>query len=300
MFIETHTHSIDNESEFNLTFVKSADISAYPCGRRRSQLVELDVDGDNNTDSNYYIPFDPEARLNTEANNRKYSSINGYTQTYLNTWDSEEGLLSLSLAGYLFNIKLANNCLNAESFATCVLKALNLNEESLSKVEAIYANILIQEVPLFTGFKSYNTGVLRNQSATTDPETCLDLPKSGDNVNITDFNNYYFSGLSFSAEALSGKADTRSETIVTAISGNQDELPQTIVSLRLLDIIEGKWQIHQPAFLPHIEHGDEVDSIKVTTLDAQTIRQDNKPVPTIDLVEKDGAWQLQISKVTLN
>ena len=84
MFIETRSDTLANE-KIKQTFVKSLNVQAFPCGRRRS-------------DSNQVIPFDPEARLNTEANNRKHSGINGYTQTFLKSdWNtgtesSEAGL----------------------------------------------------------------------------------------------------------------------------------------------------------------------------------------------------------------
>ena len=70
----------------NLIFIKSRYIKAFPCSRRRSNLT-IDTDGNENSVlDKYYIPFDPEARLNTEANNRKHSALNGYKQDYLREW----------------------------------------------------------------------------------------------------------------------------------------------------------------------------------------------------------------------
>ena len=60
MFIETHK----TENDIDLTFIKSTCIQAYPCGRRRIPDQTAETAG-------FRIPFDPEARLNTEANNRK-------------------------------------------------------------------------------------------------------------------------------------------------------------------------------------------------------------------------------------
>ena len=84
----------------NLVFIESSYIKVFPCGCRKSELVETGA-------TKQYIPIDPEARLNTEANNRKHSGLNGYKQEYLNYWNTN-GELSLVLAGYLFNIKLAS------------------------------------------------------------------------------------------------------------------------------------------------------------------------------------------------
>ena len=80
-----------------LVFIKSKNINAFPCGRRRGIINKESA-------ADVYIPFDPEARLNTEANNRKHSSINGFKQSYLK-W-TNDGTLLLVIEGYLFNITL--------------------------------------------------------------------------------------------------------------------------------------------------------------------------------------------------
>lgn len=276
MFIETH---IDND--LVLTFVKSADIQAYPCGRRRSDVI--DNDGDNNTTSDRYrIPFDPEARLNTEANNRKHSSLNGYTQTYLNSWEDTDKLLTLSLAGYLFTITLPSSTTSKNTFGTNVIDALKAGAEDaeIPNIEAanrIYANILLEDIHLFEGFKKYYTTVLRNQSAGT-PELSLDLlqadiEKDGSIDDRKDFNNYYFSGLSFSVEPLTGVRNTRSakeiDVIRDTVSGTT--VKQTLVSLCILEKVQKEingeltsvWDTHKPALLPKIKHGTAMDSIVV-------------------------------------
>ena len=109
MFIETYTDEIAGVDQI-LTFIKSSNIQAYPCGRRRA-VEDRDLNDNDivEADEHIRIPFDPEARLNTEANNRKHSSLNGYTQTYLKEWDEKKKLLTVALAGYLFNITLTDN-----------------------------------------------------------------------------------------------------------------------------------------------------------------------------------------------
>ena len=90
-----------------LVFIKSKNVNVFPCGRRRSNLI--DADGSTLTvNDRYYIPFDPEARLNTEANNRKHSGLNGFRQSYIYDWSytASSGVLSLVIEGYLFNIIL--------------------------------------------------------------------------------------------------------------------------------------------------------------------------------------------------
>ena len=104
LFNETHLYG-----ESMLTFIKSTNIQAFPCGRR-SSAINYDKNSNSKIDDDekYYFPFDPEARLNTEANNRKHSSLNGYTQTYIKQWDTSQKALTMSLAGYLFSIYLVD------------------------------------------------------------------------------------------------------------------------------------------------------------------------------------------------
>ena len=247
MFIKIFENTV-HEQALKRTFVKSAKIQAFPCGRRRSTEDTND----------YVIPFDPEARLNTEANNRKHSSLNGFTQTYLKDWNApanENGKFSLSLAGYLFDILLpaeANYTIN--TFAGAIAEKVNTTNY-------IYANILIEDVYLYTskvgendtGSYDYFTSVLRNQSVSEYPELSLDLEAT---TGSRQRDNFYFSGLSFSNLPLTGKAQTRSST---------EEGLQTEVSLCVFekDTTTGEWKIHEPARLPNIEHGATENSIVV-------------------------------------
>lgn len=299
MFIKTH-----KDNTIMLTFLQSDKINAYPCGRRRSSPVDKDGDTSNTTDDIYYIPFDPEARLNTEANNRKHSSLNGFTQTYIKDWNGRNKLLTLSLAGYLFNITLPESTLTingvnetldfseqnnfGRAIIACLveqLTTLKSNAEQKNDIENVtsltaektaveqatrlYANILLEDVHLFSGFKDYYTRVLRNQSD-GEPKTSLDLLKASGSVSNPD--DYYFSGLSFSTIPLTSIVDGAASEIT------RDSLPRTytrsngqssinvnqqIVSLCILEKEGSSWIIHQPALLPKIDHGTTEDSIVV-------------------------------------
>jgi hypothetical protein len=262
MFIETH----EDGNGVLLTFIKSANVQAYPCGRRRSTAIDKDGDLENTPTDKYYFPFDPEARLNTEANNRKHSSLNGFTQTYLKNWSDTDKVFSMSLAGYLFTIEKDDEYLTADNFGNAIAKPDAANY--------IYANILIEDVHLFAGenFLQYYTGVLRNQSDTSLPETSLDLPcvtaLNSENkiAALRAFENYYFSGLSFSTIPLTGVNDTRSNVPKTFTRTNvtpNQEVNQLVVSLCILESVEGKWKIYEPAKLPKIEHGATKDSVKI-------------------------------------
>jgi hypothetical protein len=250
-----------------LTFIKSTNVQAYPCGRRRStNLAPL-----GNPEKR--LPFDPEARLNTEANNRKHSGLNGYTQTYLKEWEAEKGSIDISLAGYLFSIKpyilnneniIVNNkdYRTAEQFAKGVISGLGISDTPF--ITRIYANIVIEDVHLFSApnIESY-TGVLRKQDGIsrlpTNEELDLLYVSTADN---TSFDNYYFSGLSFSVAPLVNNTDTRKEEKILVKRADFDTIAnQHLVSLCILEKVAGTWQVHEPARLPRIEHGVTEDSV---------------------------------------
>ena len=309
-----------------VTYIKSTAVQAYPCGRRRS----VDNKG------NVQIPFDPEARLNTEANNRKHSSLNGYTQTYLVDWSEKE--LSFSLAGYLFQITLDTDLKPEYKFAKAVLSSLGRPKPA----NKIYANILLEDTQLFAGFQSYFTDILRDQTTLSAfPSEALDLLVDSNTATAV-ADNYYFSGLSFSTVPLTDKKDEArsidSLTMKRTYGDNKEyTVKQTLVSLCLMEKdATGTWKIYEPAKLPKIEHGQNTNSViiqelatdilnvnstgAITNIAAQgsititgdgntkgiisapTFIQDAKKVPIIDLVSSTDinekpCWQLQFTGV---
>lgn len=315
MFIETHTDTLEKITDRNkepvaVAFVKSTDISAYPCGRRRS------------TQNSSNIPFDPEARLNTEANNRKHSSLNGFTQTYIEKWDAGNKRLTLAIAGYLFDIILEDS--NYAYFASSIfdsivnhiansrgikdtrrdelLHILSQSQESTTldenekafiieadniynKSYKIYANILIEDAQLFAGSQNYSTSILAAQSSSTDGLTSLDLLVSGDaeSIDPSDPKHYYFSGLSFTTVPLSDYVPR---------NGTQ------WISLQLLEraTADSLWSIHQQSYLPKIEHGATEGSIVIP---GEALLKSNIEVEgTIfaRTTKKDGDFNLNVKK----
>jgi hypothetical protein len=253
-----------------LVFLKSRYINVFPCGRRRSNLV--DADGQDSTRSDrYYIPFDPEARLNTEANNRKHSGLSGFKRSYLYSWDTDKKVLSLVIDGYLFTITLSQDYATPAAFGAEVARLFN------SDNDIIFANIKLANVEFWAGGdqvpKAY-TEVLRDQTLNATAATCLDLLVDGADAKLS--SSYYFSGLSLSMEDMSNETD--------------------YISLPILVKRNATWQINNKARLPVVEHGDaensiklpgdlEVNNITAMTVNAKQLKQNNHKVTLLDIEE---------------
>lgn len=269
-----------------ITFPNSNAVSVYPCGRRR--FIGADES---------YIPFDPEARLNTEHNNRKLSSKNGYSQTYIDSIDIYDkdtdvtlykpyGEASFSLAGYNFRLVLTpnicsgieiskNTVKNGEDYlGKAIIAAL---EDSTST--AIFANIIIETTSLVQGDTlEYKTWVIRNQ---TDIDFVNGLDLFDDNTN-----NYYFSGLSFSTTPITKESDkSSSECIIEQYDEKGDVIKkQMLISLKLLIKDNDHWKINQQAILPNIRHGSEENSVEIDTLNAlYGLTQGHNSIPVVSL-----------------
>lgn len=281
--------------DIKLAFIKSSKVKVYPCGRRRSQPIDQDKKTTTPNDV-YYIPFDPEARLNTEFNNRHYSGLNGFDQSYLKQWSDEESNKIIVLGGYTFYLDL--DTLEKTADFVKSLEDKGLTEAS----NAIYVNIRLERIQLFEGFTDYYTWVLRNQSATGSALTELDLLKTGE-TESEDFNNYYFSGLSFSVEALTGENEVRSIVecdIKSNVGTSIISTKQQIISLRLFEKINETWTICQEALLPQIIHGKVENSAIIDTLNTNILQQKGKPVSILEIAEVvkesgDTFHQLQFS-----
>lgn len=258
---------VDKLNSVDLAFLSSNKVKVFPSGRRRSTVVDSD-DSTNTVSDQYYIPFDPEARLTTEANSRKHSGLNGYTQTYLKEWDQgsdvegniKNGRILLSLGGYLFDIELSSLKTPAafgDEFDTAV-----------SGATKIYANIILEDVLLYSSSTTlkYYTSILRDQiNAANSPSSCLDLLDTDEDKNseyTSNLDHYYFSGLSFSATSLKASYSGSADGIKT-LSRDTRTITQHVESLQILEKVGDTWQMYQPAFLPKIEHGTTADSIVI-------------------------------------
>lgn len=282
MLNKVHIHS-ETDKDISLVFAKSLNVQVFPCGRRRSELI-------NNEKNDYYIPFDPEARLNTEFNNRRHVGINGFTPSFITGWDSNKKTFTFTIAGYSFaineigtNSKFEITDMNA--FGNAIIDKLGQDFRNSTK---IYANIKLEEVPLYKrddDITVYNTWVLRNQSASDKALLTLDLAQSDQNIDVKDANNYYFSGLSFSVEPITG---IQTKSVSDKFLPAKDDNPaQQEFSLCILvkDNDASTWQLCESSKLPKVEHGDEEDSVNVQHLNAESIRFKNRPIAVFDVNE---------------
>ena len=307
MFNKTYEYNSFNK--ILVAFARSSCIQAYPCGRRRA-IADKNGNGSLNSDE-CYIPFDPEARLNTEENNRKHSSQNGFTQTFLNTWDENNSQLSMSLGGYSFKLDLKGagfDLTSPKSFSSKLASTLNTSSTK------IYANIVVDDTKLFAGHgKFYFTGVLRNQDD-KEASTSLDVLVDS-SLSAADTNNYYFSALSFTDQPLANpdcisknqglilsSSNDGTRSVATVYLDETEKSKRVIYSLCILEKIDGDWQIHQPAFLPNIKHGTTPDSVVIPgVFDATTVKQNGSPVSVLTIgTNNDGVAQLQFSYDPVN
>ena len=286
MFNEMHQDPLWIE-KINLAFAKSKNVKVYPSGRRRTpEGFDLDNNNTISTDEKYRIPFDPEARLNTEANNRKLSSLNGFTQTYLKDWSTSG--LELALGGYLFTLTFDEGSLLLQEsdrnsairneFGTAIINTLKDTD-----AKEIYANVLLEEVQLISSavVGDYFTEILRNQSSTEWAEESLDLLtdsalKTVDIQIMKSTESFYFSGLSFSTTPLSTLQDGESMIILPTDDSNA-KAKKRVISLCILkrESTDANWEICETARLPKITHGRTPDSVKVHELvsDAMSVEE---------------------------
>lgn len=300
MFVEVRNIIADNTASPKFGFIKSLNASVFPSGRRRSDLVEFDDKGDGLVSQidKYHIPYDPESRLNTEANNTKHSSVNGFTQTYIKEWDSEH--LLFSIGGYLFNIVTPYEIQGGEGRSD---PYDTFGRTYASDVDStgtcIYANIRLEFVPIYEGFKTYNTLVLRDQTTSVQPKTALDTLLSNSNtveaLKETPAECFYFSGLSFSSTPLAfvdgGKLEAKDQSEWKTIETREIQKDglnyQRVISFKILEKDGDTWKIHQPAMLPNVQHGPIEDSIKVGTVFADALAIDDVPVPALKIVQNE-------------
>ena len=259
----------DKITGFKYVYPKSAEIKVFPSGRRGITAAQ--------------DPFDPESRLNTEFNNRRISSINGFSDSFIKGFDADTGLFTFCLGGYSFSFNLVKSNQNKEieeeteneeiseqsqnaedllsSFIRTLGTVVNKDDEN-GKV--VYANILLEEINLYYADSDTNaqTWILRDQTDSVAPRTILDILDTVEDDPQSNTKEYYFTGITFSNQPLQRNSSAKPLN------------KQKIVSLCVLEkSSDGEWTLCQRSLLPNITHGDTDDSIQIDTIYANVIKQ---------------------------
>lgn len=161
-------------------FLPSTDINVFPCSRRGQANIE-DVAIENS--ATYY---DPEARLNTERTNRLHTALNGFTNSFIKSYDAEAKTLIFVLAGYYVEIK---------NFDPAII-ASTLGEG----VDKIYAHLRLHD-HVSLNVKDYFTEMLYRQSESELDANYLDVTYT-----INGDHGDFFVGVSFTKELVEGTA----------------------------------------------------------------------------------------------
>lgn len=229
-------------------FLPSTDINVFPCSRRGQANIE-DIAIENS--ATYY---DPEARLNTERTNRLHTALNGFTDSFIESYDAEAKTLVFVLAGYYVEIKNFDPAIIASTLG-----------ESIDK---IYAHLRLHD-HVSLGVKDYFTEMLYRQSESELDSNYLDVTYT-----INGDKGDFFVGVSFTKEPVEDHLGSNT-------------LPSHNLLLFSKDA-DSSWQLEQTSLLPKIEHGTTKDSVKiwgdliVPVLKTDTITSDSTAGLTID------------------
>lgn len=229
--ISGNSINVLSDSEANRVFLSSRNINVFPCSRRGREELEDSIK-----------QYDPEARLNTERTNRLHTAVNGFTKSFIdsfNTYDitvkdengeereTETNTLIFVLAGYYVEAKNFN--------PTAIASALGSSTGG-----TIYAHLSLYDKASLSA-EGYFTEILYRQFATTTDSQYLDITYSDTNTT-----NDFFVGISFTKEA---------------------ELDKTLnipsYNLPLFTYSGSNWELVQTSLLPKVEHGETEDSIKL-------------------------------------
>lgn len=201
-------------------FLQSKNVNIFPCSRRG----QFDMQ-----DSAKY--YDPEARLNTERTNRLSTSVNGFTDSFIDNFDADAGNLVFTLAGYRVEAKN----INIEKIA----EALAATDEDI-----IYAHLSLH-TGISLSINDYYTEILYRQSNSSYDKNYIDVTYTSNGIT-----NDFFVGISFTKDA-------NAKDLLAGARLIEHNLP-------IFHKITGSWELVQTSLLPKIEHGETEDSIKVS------------------------------------
>lgn len=293
MAIFNKYQTITATSDKKLAFAGSSLIKVYPCGARHATYKQTGT----NTES--YIPYDPEARLATESTSRKTAGGLGLPQkqSALVAYDKS---LNFYLNGYFFELSTDATPTTSMTLINQVTRELEAGLASPGMdVTAIYANIIVQQVPLYYDdsdkLLDYKTWVLRDQVQQAAGKVAADLDKMVDET--ASEKDYYFSALSFSATPRATKVismDKKTLYHEDKVADEATPAAQQITSILLFEKISGKWQINQAALLPRIEHGAKENSVKLGDLELEDLNAKNLYVTNRIMLQGQQVPSIQV------
>lgn len=220
----------------NRVFLSSQSINIFPCSRR----------GQANIDNKAEF-YDPEARLNTERTNRIGTAINGFTDSFIESY--ENNTLVFVLAGYRVEIK--------DFEPSEIAAALNVNTNKIYAHLSIHDQILVNSVSIDKSITDYYTELLYRQATSNEiiDTQSLDVKVSVGSV---------FTGISFVSAV-----DTDEEGKVVA-PADYDVSARQLLSRNLLLLTKSgendPWVLEQTSLLPKIAHDEAEDSVVVEEL----------------------------------
>lgn len=221
--------TIDEQNDKRV-FLSSEDIDIFPCSRRGQYS------------SNPVRVYDPEARLNTERTNRLKTAINGFTDSFVDSFDFENNTLTFVLAGY--NIVARN--INLDFLANNLLS---------SNKGTIYAHLSLHDnVSLMV--EGYFTEILYRQSTEDNDINSLDVNTVVDTGGSNGISGNFFVGISF----------TNNPDCKDILTGSNRELIYHNLPIFNMTKNGATWQseLVQTSLLPKIEHGETENSIKIS------------------------------------
>ena len=170
--------------------------------------------------------YDPEARLNTERTNRLHTAINGFKDSFIISENfTTSATFIFVIAGHRVEIKNFNPALIADVLG--------------NDTKHLYAYIRLQP-NISLDIAGYATKILYRQSASPNDSSYLDVTyTNGDNKKD------FFTGISFVKDE------------------PQTGIDENNYYLLLCEKIDDTWELVQTSLLPHIEHGETEDSIKL-------------------------------------
>jgi hypothetical protein len=234
----------------NRVFFPSENVNIFPCSRRGRSY-----------DASELVYYDPEARLNTERTNRIGTAINGFTDSFIESYENNK--LTFVLAGYRVEVK--------DFYPGEIASVLYQATDGESGESGVRPTTICAHLSLHTGISlntgDYTTEILYRQSTanTGDIEqvNSLDVTYSDKDLNDNDINIDYFVGISF----------TSGPTV--------DIINDVLLPAHDLDLFKNTqnnnaWSIVQTSLLPKIKHGEGAgDSVYIHDLETENIEIDS-------------------------